>query len=109
MSDVTVERTDQHTLAAADPTGRLYNADLAPTHADKRKWNAYSLLALWMSDAHNIGDYTFAGVPVIDGVSAAVKLAEALYALGLSTSKIGTYAPPRPKTIRGWPLHRQQD
>jgi len=47
------------------------------------------------------------GVPVIDGVAAAVALAEALHHLGLSTSKTRTYAPPRAKTIHGWPLPRQ--
>jgi allantoin racemase len=46
------------------------------------------------------------GVPVVDGVTAAVKLAESLVALGLSTSKVRTYAPPRPKRITGWPLAR---
>ncbi|MFE3001955.1 aspartate/glutamate racemase family protein [Nocardia sp. NPDC059246] len=44
------------------------------------------------------------GVPVVDGVSAAVKLAESLVALGLSTSKVRTFAAPRPKTVTGWPL-----
>jgi allantoin racemase len=44
------------------------------------------------------------GVPVVDGVTAAVKLAESLVALGLSTSKVRTYAPPRPKRVAGWPL-----
>lgn len=44
------------------------------------------------------------GVPVIDGVTAAVKLAEALVSLGLRTSKARTYAPPRPKAVAGWPL-----
>ncbi len=44
------------------------------------------------------------GVPVVDGVTAAVTLAEALVRLGLSTSKVRTYAAPRPKTMRGWPL-----
>ncbi len=34
------------------------------------------------------------GVPVLDGVKCAVKLAEALAALGLKTSKAKTYAPP---------------
>jgi allantoin racemase len=34
------------------------------------------------------------GVPVIDGVAAAVKLAEGLMALGLRTSKNGSYATP---------------
>jgi len=37
------------------------------------------------------------GVPVVDGVSAAVKLVEGLLALGLRTSKVGGYAPPLPK------------
>jgi allantoin racemase len=44
------------------------------------------------------------GVPVVDGVTAAVKLAESLVVLGLSTSKVRTYAPPRPKRVTGWPL-----
>ncbi len=46
------------------------------------------------------------GVPVIDGVSAAVGLAETLVGLGLSTSKIGTYAAPLPKARTGWPIPR---
>jgi allantoin racemase len=41
--------------------------------------------------------------PVVDGVAAAVTVAESLVRLGLSTSKVRTYAPPRPKAIRGWP------
>ncbi|MCB1301398.1 MAG: aspartate/glutamate racemase family protein [Austwickia sp.] len=44
------------------------------------------------------------GTPVVDGVAAAVKLAEGLVALGLSTSKVRTYAPARPKRLTGWPL-----
>jgi len=43
-------------------------------------------------------------VPVIDGVGAAVRLAEALVGLGLKTSKVSTYAQPEPKKIIGWPL-----
>jgi allantoin racemase len=41
------------------------------------------------------------GVPVIDGVAAAVKLAEALVGLGLKTSKRGDYAAPLPKVFAG--------
>jgi allantoin racemase len=41
------------------------------------------------------------GVPVIDGVAAAVKQAEALVALSLSTSKRGAYAAPLEKPYRG--------
>lgn len=43
------------------------------------------------------------GVPVIDGIVAAVKLAEGLHDYGLRTSSAGPYAPPRPKRIAGWP------
>jgi allantoin racemase len=48
------------------------------------------------------------GVPVIDGVGAAVKFAEALVALGLRTSKHGDYSAPLPKVYEGWaaPLGR---
>jgi len=44
------------------------------------------------------------GVPVIDGVGAAVRLAEAVVGLGLKTSKVSTYAFPEAKKIIGWPL-----
>lgn len=37
------------------------------------------------------------GAPVLDGVKCAVKMAEALAALGLTTSKIKTYAWPECK------------
>jgi NCS1 family nucleobase:cation symporter-1 len=37
---------------------RLFNEDLAP--ARSRKWGFYSLFAMWMSDIHSIGGYTFA-------------------------------------------------
>jgi nucleobase:cation symporter-1, NCS1 family len=40
------------------PSPRLYNKDLAP--ANERKWGVYSLLAMWMSDVHSVGGYTFA-------------------------------------------------
>ncbi|PZR77357.1 MAG: Asp/Glu racemase, partial [Stutzerimonas stutzeri] len=40
-------------------------------------------------------------VPVIDGVSAAVKMVESLVALGLSTSKHGDLAFPEKKALSG--------
>ncbi|MGH4031122.1 aspartate/glutamate racemase family protein [Actinomycetota bacterium Odt1-20B] len=43
------------------------------------------------------------GVPVVDGVTAAVTIAESLVRLGLSTSKVRTYATPRRKVIANWP------
>ncbi|MET9291404.1 aspartate/glutamate racemase family protein [Streptomyces sp. NPDC003077] len=44
------------------------------------------------------------GVPVVDGVAAAVKFAEAVIELGLTTSTARSFAPPRPKAIGAWPL-----
>ena len=41
------------------------------------------------------------GVPVLDGVVCAVKLAESLVALGLRTSKVGGYADPLAKSYLG--------
>ena len=41
------------------------------------------------------------GLPVIDGVASAVKLAEACSVLGLKTSKTGAYATPLSKTYLG--------
>ncbi|WP_085035507.1 aspartate/glutamate racemase family protein [Ensifer aridi] len=42
------------------------------------------------------------GVPVLDGVACAVRLAETLSALGLRTSKIGGYAAPLAKRYAGY-------
>jgi allantoin racemase len=44
------------------------------------------------------------GVPIVDGVRSAVTIAEGLVRMGLSTSKVRTYAPPRQKKITGWPF-----
>ncbi len=41
------------------------------------------------------------GLPVVEGVTAAVKLTEALVGLGLGTSKHGDLAFPRPKAFTG--------
>ena len=46
------------------------------------------------------------GVPIVDGVRAAVTIAESLVRMGLSTSKVRTYATPRPKVVTGWPITR---
>jgi allantoin racemase len=43
------------------------------------------------------------GAPVVDGVTAAVGLAESLVRQGLTTSRTGTYAPRSPKTLSGFP------
>lgn len=59
-----------------------------------------------MAGVHEAVSADLAGlrVPVVDGVAAAARLAESLVALGLSTSKVRSYATPGPKTVLGWPL-----
>ncbi|KAF0967851.1 MULTISPECIES: aspartate/glutamate racemase family protein [Gordonia] len=44
------------------------------------------------------------GVPIVDGVRSAIMIAEGLVRMGLSTSKVRTYAQPREKKITGWPF-----
>jgi nucleobase:cation symporter-1, NCS1 family len=42
----------------ADP--RLYNDDLAPVAPAGRHWGIFDIFAMWMSDVHSVGGYTFA-------------------------------------------------
>src|SRR5919112_4672613 len=51
-----------------DYSDRFYNEDLAP--AEERRWGSYSIFALWMSDVHNLGNYTFAAGLFVLGLSA---------------------------------------
>ena len=44
------------------------------------------------------------GVPVLDGVSPAVRFAEALVGLGLRTSKVNTWTSPEKKAYTGYPF-----
>ena len=44
------------------------------------------------------------GVPIVDGVRSAVTIAEGHVRMGLSTSKVRTYATPREKKVTGWPF-----
>jgi nucleobase:cation symporter-1, NCS1 family len=81
-----VDRQHQH-LAELDPTGRLYNEDLAP--AIERKWTSYSFFAVWMSAIHNIGTYTFvAGLFVLGltgwQVLAAILIGTAILFFGMN-------------------------
>jgi NCS1 family nucleobase:cation symporter-1 len=45
-------------IPGADP--RLYNHDLAPVAPAGRTWGVFSIFAMWMSDVHSVGGYTFA-------------------------------------------------
>ena len=63
------QEVDQAALADQDPTGRLYNDDLRPAAPQERHWRTYSLFSLWMNDAHNVGNYTFAAGLFLLGLS----------------------------------------
>ena len=48
------------TLVITGAHPKLYNHDLAPTAPKGRTWGVFSLFAMWMSDVHSVGGYTFA-------------------------------------------------
>ncbi len=64
-----IQEFDPVALATQDPEGRLYNEDLKPAEPHERKWSTYSLFSLWMNDAHNAGNYTFAAGLFLMGLS----------------------------------------
>ncbi len=97
-----VRACDVPVLALDDPASGALSKLSAEIERAKTQENAEAIvlgcagmadLAARLSREH--------GLPVIDGVAAAVKLAEALVGLGLATSKRGPYAPPLPKTFTG--------
>ena len=51
----------------ADPS--LYNEDLAPVPKSERTWTGYSIFAMWMSDVHSVGGYTFAASLFLFGLT----------------------------------------
>ncbi|WP_250534058.1 NCS1 family nucleobase:cation symporter-1 [Caballeronia sp. AZ10_KS36] len=53
----------------ADADERLYNHDLAPVPRARRTWTGYSIFAMWMSDVHSVGGYTFAASLFLLGLS----------------------------------------
>ena len=70
----TVYRSDQaspmdnaHAIPGAD--NRLINEDLAPATGAKKTWSSYSVFAMWMSDVHSVGGYTFAASLFLLGLS----------------------------------------
>ncbi|MET9264632.1 NCS1 family nucleobase:cation symporter-1 [Amycolatopsis sp. NPDC004079] len=60
--------TETSATRTAEPDPRLWNEDLAP--AKERRWKVYDIFALWMSDVHNLGNYTFAAGLFVLGLSA---------------------------------------
>jgi allantoin racemase len=97
-----IHGTDIAVLELDDPTSRAFERILlsAQQALDKDRSGAIVLGCAGMADlCHELQRRL--GVPVIDGVGAAVKMAEGLVALGLGTSKRGDYALPIVKTYVG--------
>lgn len=81
------------------PARDLLRAEIARAVAEDR-CEAILLGCAGMADLNAALEAEF-GLPVIDGVAAATKLVEALVGLGLTTSKIGAFAPPLAKAYTG--------
>jgi nucleobase:cation symporter-1, NCS1 family len=47
-------------VAVPNADTKLYNHDLAPIAPAGRTWGVFSIFAMWMSDVHSVGGYTFA-------------------------------------------------
>ena len=53
-----MQPTGLHGVPGSDE--RLINHDLAPITGERKNWSSYSIFAMWMSDIHSVGGYTFA-------------------------------------------------
>ena len=97
-----IHGTDIAVLELDDPASRAFERILeCAQHAlEHDRSGAIVLGCAGMADlCHELQQRL--GVPVIDGVGAAVKLAEGLVGLGLATSKRGDYAAPLAKAYAG--------
>jgi allantoin racemase len=92
---VGVLAADVNVLALEQPTAATRRRVLETADALVRDRRAEAIImgCAGMSTLHAEMSRTL-GVPVIDGVATAVRLLESLLALGLATSKRGTYATP---------------
>lgn len=97
-----IHGTDIAVLELEDPTSRAFERILgcAERALANDRSGAIVLGCAGMADLCHALQQRL-GVPVIDGVGAAVKLAEALVTLGLGTSKRGDYAAPIAKVYGG--------
>src|ERR1700754_4242886 len=62
---------------------RLYNHDLAPVAPEGRTWGTFSLFAMWMSDVHSVGGYTFAASLFFLGLAGWQVLLSMIVGIGL--------------------------
>ena len=70
-------------LSIPDADPRLMNEDLAPVSGAHKTWSAYSVFAMWMSDVHSVGGYTFAASLFLLGLSGWQVLAALVIGIGI--------------------------
>lgn len=70
-----------HGIPGADE--RLINEDLAPVTGAKKTWSSYSVFAMWMSDVHSVGGYTFAASLFLLGLSGWQVLSALVIGIGI--------------------------
>jgi NCS1 family nucleobase:cation symporter-1 len=92
-------------VPGADP--RLYNEDLAPVAPAGRHWGYFDIFAMWMSDVHSVGGYTFAASLFFLGLTGwqvLVSMAAGITAVYFLMNLIGTpsqkYGVPYPVVAR---------
>lgn len=70
-----------HGVRGADD--RLINEDLAPVTGARKTWSSYSVFAMWMSDVHSVGGYTFAASLFLLGLSGWQVLSALVIGIGI--------------------------
>jgi NCS1 family nucleobase:cation symporter-1 len=92
-------------VPGADP--KLYNEDLAPVAPAGRHWGSFDIFAMWMSDVHSVGGYTFAASLFFLGltgwqvlVSMAVGILAVYFLMNLIGAPSQKYGVPYPVVAR---------
>jgi len=97
-----VRATDISVLALDDPASDARNRISDMIATAMREDGADGIVLGCAGMAHLAGDLSaMHRLPVVEGVSAAVRLAESVVGLGLTTSKRGLWASPSPKPYAG--------
>src|ERR1700685_3690531 len=85
----------------------LYNEDLAPVALAGRHWGYFDIFAMWMSDVHSVGGYTFAASLFFLGltgwqvlVSMAVGITAVYFLMNLIGTPSQKYGVPYPVVAR---------
>ena len=74
-------QSSEYGITGADT--RLVNEDLAPVRGAQKTWSSYSVFAMWMSDVHSVGGYTFAASLFLLGLSGWQVLVALIVGIGI--------------------------